>query len=103
MFIEISPHEGMWISQELNLDFTSNFFADWESYRLNLNFVMQVDFKKPKEVKRNEELIINRIVFTITSVNYSEYGTEWLVLDFSKKGEGEFQRIRRIIDENTIR
>jgi len=104
MFIEISPHEGMWVNRGYDLDLPpSQFFADWESYRLNLNFVTEVDFKKPKEVKRNEELIINRINFVITSVNYAPYGTEWLSLDFSKKGGGEFQRIKRIIDENTIR
>jgi hypothetical protein len=78
MFIEISPHEGVWMTRELSEHIPSDFLEDWESYRLNLNFVRQVNFEKPKEVKRNGEQILNRITFQ-NSINYFEYGTEWLL------------------------
>ena len=148
MFIEISPHEGVYRA----IGWKSNSLLK-ESYRLNLNFVQKVffettdayenekglisvsEFDRYKDkckaedtpgyrAMRNllgdsddvseinerydnpEKITLNEITFGIISPvrgDYCNYGYEWMTLYFTREGHGEYQRIKRIIDENTFR
>ncbi|RKZ72215.1 MAG: hypothetical protein DRR19_32185 [Candidatus Parabeggiatoa sp. nov. 1] len=127
MFIEILSHEGVWMREDSTQEdgnwehresYRLNFGGSWEhreGYRLNLNFVKTVEFKKCEmfendgklysndNYKEKRAITVNIISFGITSGNDLKWGCEYISLCFSKEGEGEFQRIRRIIDENTFK
>jgi len=132
MFIEISPHEGVWTKK-----YSEYPDGTEQSYRLNLNFVREVNSRnlqetsyikflkvskenttsecEENETKKAQGLItqgrINKepepmaITVNIISFNISgdEGVNEWLSLCFSKEGEEEFQRIRRTLDKNTFK
>jgi hypothetical protein len=104
MFIEISPHKGVFDSS-LNNPLK-------RIYRLNLNFVLKVFFETEdayedevgwvsfdEDEYKAKKITLNKITFElITGEHYHK-----IVLLFSTLGHGEYQRIKRIINENTFR
>jgi hypothetical protein len=109
MFIEISPHEGVF---ELESAYNNKLAHLATSYRLNLNLVQKVFFGKTEVY----EITLNQITFevittegeitfeeSVNGYNKGNFYNEEISLYFTKEGEGEYQRIKRIIDENTSR
>ncbi len=97
MFIEIKPHEGV---RTENSDVFDRINAMKQSYRLNLNFVREIHFEEAEYFDRTGQ---HSITFIVMTGYEQELAVEEFSLYFSKEGEGEFQRIRRIIDENTFK
>ena len=52
-----------------------------------------------------KKITLNQITFEVTSWDdfHGNFYNEAITLYFTKEGEGEYQRIKRIIDENTSR
>jgi hypothetical protein len=122
MFIEISPHEGVYKESDedvykgsiLSVGVYRRDLKPLESYRLNLNLVRKVFFETEdvyedqgcysieiEEEYNYKKITLNKITFKI--ITSGEDRDEVITLYFTKEGEGEYQRIKRIIDENTFR
>jgi hypothetical protein len=72
MFIEISPHEGVWVNSNMDSIY------DWEHYRLNLNFVKAVYFEKREMFECDGKLF----------EFHDEYGSK-IYLNISNEGRCE--------------
>jgi hypothetical protein len=101
MFLEISPHEGVFDSY---IEYRNELKPLATSYRLNLHLVRKVFFGE-KEIYHFREgyLFYKKITFEVmTSGNGNENITLYFEED-SKEAQGEYQRINRVMDDNTWR
>jgi hypothetical protein len=110
MFIEISPLRGVFESSYPYNNKINTKVKDFtENYRLNLNCVRKVFFEDDLDLdlEINDDYgygtIIVKNLITFEVITSGEGDNDEITLYFTKKGEGEYQRIKRIIDENTLR
>jgi len=130
MFLEIKPHEGVWVDDgngtnsiykwencRLNLNFVKAIYFDkiemFERDGEIFKFIKGNDYEKSRYRKINSDFITSEdegmkaiTANVITFMNFNNDLLNFLelwILYFSKEGEGEFQRIRRIIDEHTFK
>jgi hypothetical protein len=89
MFIEIAEHAG--VEQNDNDYNSSIWIKEFNTSKIGLNQIMVVDFYK--DDKDNKDIISFR--FTDDDI--------FIFLKFSDEGMGDYNRIKRILDDKTIR